>query len=139
MDDIKFLKVDAIKSRLLSINPDADINIGAYYINEDNIKELSNKYQVAINALDFSSDIPFLFDSYMLKSDIPIIHPFNLGWAGFVTVITTESTDLQSLNKQYQNFELNVGTFITESLQTNEIETNTLTGVSKLSSSRKLN
>lgn len=30
MDDIKFLKVDAIKSRLLSINPDADINIGAY-------------------------------------------------------------------------------------------------------------
>lgn len=139
MDDIKFLKVDAIKSRLLSINPDADINIGAYYINEDNIKELSNKYQVAINALDFSSDIPFLFDSYMLKSDIPIIHPFNLGWAGFVTVITTESTDLQSLNKQYQNFELNVGTFITESLQTNEIETNTLTGVSKVSSSRKLN
>lgn len=100
---------------------------------------MSNKYQVAINALDFSSDIPFLFDSYMLKSDIPIIHPFNLGWAGFVTVITTESTDLQSLNKQYQNFELNDGTFITESLQTNEIETNTLTGVSKVSSSRKLN
>ncbi len=42
---------------------------------------------VAINALDFKSEIPFVFDEWCHKYDVPVIHPYNIGWGGLVTNI----------------------------------------------------
>ncbi|MDM1294230.1 ThiF family adenylyltransferase [Sphingobacterium sp. N143] len=121
--DIGIKKVIAIKERLMAINPDANVVIYPEFIDRKNLYELDLQHKVAINALDFSSDIPFLFDAYMAQKGIPVIHPYNLGWAGFLTVITPESRNLQQLSKEHQVFEMNVGKFIVDSLKAKHIET----------------
>ena len=93
------------------------------FINKDNLYNIDINHKVAINALDFSSDIPFVFDQYMAKRNIPVVHPYNLGWAGFLTVLPPEGLNLHSLEKAHKTFELNVGKFIVESLKTKGIET----------------
>lgn len=35
---------------------------------------------IAFNALDFTNDIPILFDKKCQEKGIFIIHPYNLGW-----------------------------------------------------------
>lgn len=102
--DISTNKVDAIKNRLLAINSDAKINVYNEFITEDNVQEFIEGHQIAINALDFSSDIPLLFDEECQKNNIPILHPYNLGWGGLVTVITPKGLSLNSIKKQNENF-----------------------------------
>lgn len=115
--DIGLNKAIALRKRLLLINPEAEIEALPYYITVENLKELNVVHDVAINALDFSTDVPFLFDELCCGKDIPVIHPYNLGWAGFVTVITEESKKVQSLESNENVFELNIGEFIIENLK----------------------
>ena len=115
--DIGMNKATALKNRLLAINPSANIEALPYYITTENIKDLNIAHQVAINALDFSTDVPFLFDELCCAKHIPVIHPYNLGWAGFVTVITDESGEVKSLESDKKVFELNIGSFIVNSLR----------------------
>lgn len=121
--DIGVKKVIALQDRLQTINPEAKITVFPEFINKDNLYDIGVNHQVAINALDFSSDIPFVFDQYMTERNIPVVHPYNLGWAGFLTVLPPEGLNLQSLEKAHQTFELNVGNFIVDSLKAKGIET----------------
>lgn len=84
-------KAHALKSRLHAINSNAVINVHNVFINEENVEEMISGHNIAINALDFTSDIPFQFDRVAREHKIPVLHPFNLGWAGLVIVITPES------------------------------------------------
>ncbi|MGN6212011.1 ThiF family adenylyltransferase [Parafilimonas sp.] len=115
--DIGNNKAIALKQRLLSINPEAKIEALPYYITVENLKELNIVHQVAINALDFSTGVPFLFDELCCEKGIPVIHPYNLGWAGFVTIITEESNKVKSLDSNKSVFELNIGAFIIDALK----------------------
>lgn len=121
--DIGNNKAIALKQRLLSINPEAKIEVLPYYLTVENLKELNIVHQVAINALDFSTDVPFLFDELCCKKGIPVIHPYNLGWAGFVTIITEESNKVKSLESNRSVFELNIGAFIIDALKKNNYPT----------------
>lgn len=121
--DIGINKAMALKDRLMAINPNAKITAYPEFLDRNNLYSLDLNCKIAINALDFSSDIPFLFDEYMAQKNIPVVHPYNLGWAGFLTVITPESHNLRSLNKEHQAFEINVGKFIVERLQEKNIDT----------------
>lgn len=122
-EDIGFKKAIALKQRLTSINPDAKITAYTEFIDRSNLYSLDIGHKLAINALDFSSDIPFLFDEHMAYKNIPVVHPYNLGWAGFLTVITPESRNLRSLDKAHQIFEMNVGKFIVDNLKDQGINT----------------
>ena len=102
--DISTNKVQALKSRLQAINPDAVINIHNYFITEDNIEDLIRGHNIAINALDFTSDIPLHFDRIARKHTIPVLHPFNLGWAGLVAVVTPESMPLSAIARTNKKF-----------------------------------
>ena len=119
--NIGFNKAEVLEHRLHSINANAAINVIPYYLTEDNFDNMEMNYDVAINALDFSTKMPFKFDERCCDLGIPIIHPYNLGWAGFVTVITADSRNIQSLDNQYKIFELNVGDFIVECLKNENI------------------
>ncbi|KKO88724.1 MULTISPECIES: HesA/MoeB/ThiF family protein [Sphingobacterium] len=121
--DIGAKKVLTLQDRLYAINPEAKITVFPEFISKDNLYDIDLNHKVAINALDFSSDIPFVFDQYMAQKNIPVVHPYNLGWAGFLTILPPGGLNLQSLEKTYQTFELNVGKFIVDSLQTKGIET----------------
>lgn len=121
--DIGVNKAIALKDRLMAIHPDAKIRAYPEFLDPSNLYSLDLTCDVAINALDFSSDIPFLFDEYMAQKNIAVVHPYNLGWAGFLTVITPESRNLRSLDKEHNAFEINVGKYIVDRLQEKNIDT----------------
>ncbi|SNR17316.1 ThiF family adenylyltransferase [Tenacibaculum jejuense] len=117
-DDINIDKVEAIKNRLLSINSNAEINVFNEFITEDNIKGCIEGHEIAINALDFSSEIPLLFDEICQENKIPVLHPYNLGWGGLVTVINPKGLSLKTLKRNNEEFnEVNVVKYATSYLK----------------------
>ncbi len=106
--DVFIKKAEAIKRRLLSINQDAQIEVHDCYIEQANIFEIIRGHEIAINALDFSSDIPLVFDRMCQQENVHILHPYNLGWGGLVTVIAPNGISLSTLQKPGDEFnELN--------------------------------
>jgi len=110
--DINTLKVHALKRRLLSINSNARITVHPCFMTPDNIRELISGSKIAINALDFTTEVPLLFDRICQESRIPVLHPYNLGWGSLVIVIA-ENLTLDSLKKDNEKFnELNVVQYV---------------------------
>ncbi|WP_272149804.1 ThiF family adenylyltransferase [Tenacibaculum aiptasiae] len=103
-EDLKTSKVEAIRKRLLSINKDANIKIHDCFLTTENVEEYILGHKIAINALDFTSDVPLVFDKICQKNNIPVLHPYNLGWGGLVTVISPEGLPLDSIEKPNQKF-----------------------------------
>lgn len=106
--DVGIPKVEALKKRLLSINPKAKISTINTFIDHDNIEDIVAGHDVAINALDFKSDIPFVFDRFCAKLGIYVLHPYNVGFAGIVMVISPDGANLESLlyeGESYLGFE----------------------------------
>lgn len=115
--DIAKPKVEALKKRLLSINSHAKISIHNCFINSNNLHELIKGHKIAINALDFSSDIPLLFDQVCQENGIPVLHPYNLGWGALVMVIS-ENLGLDSLKKKEVIFnEVNVVQYVSSHMR----------------------
>lgn len=108
VDDIGSFKAEALTKRLQSICPEAVIDYHTCFIDRSNVKQLIAGHDAAINALDFTSDIPFVFDRDCRELHIPVLHPYNFGWAGFVAVVTSDSQSLNVLSDSYEGFELKV-------------------------------
>lgn len=105
-------KVEALKERLLSINSNAKITIHNCFLTPENVEEYITDYKIAINALDFTSDVPLMFDSICQQKKIPVLHPYNLGWGALVIVISDEE-GLESLRKPDEKFtEINVVDYV---------------------------
>lgn len=104
--DLGQYKAECLSKRLLSINPQAKISFHNFFINENNVENLVENHNIAINALDFNSDIPFVFDNLCKKYNIPVLHPYNFGWAGFLTVINPQGPSLEQLTTNPEGFEL---------------------------------
>ncbi len=102
--DIGKPKVEAIKNRLKSINPEANITVHNIFLDKGNMEEYIKGHQLAINALDFTSDAPLLFDKFCQQQNIPVLHPYNLGWAGLLTVIMPDGIRIETLTRQDQDF-----------------------------------
>lgn len=111
-NDISKSKVDSIKERLLSINSEAKITIHNCFLTPDNVDEYIKDHKIAINALDFTSEVPLLFDSLCQKKNIPVLHPYNLGWGALVLIIS-ENQGLKILEKPNDRFnEVNVVDYV---------------------------
>lgn len=73
-DDIGKKKAESIERRLRSINPDANIEVYNQFITGENVTSLiDDRFDIAINALDFSSDVPFRFDEICQSKNIPVL------------------------------------------------------------------
>jgi molybdopterin/thiamine biosynthesis adenylyltransferase len=103
-NDIAIDKTTAIKNRLLSINPKANITVYSAFITDENVEDFIVGHKIAINALDFDTDIPLLFDELCQKHNVPVLHPYNLGWGGLVAVIMPEGLGLDILSKPNKRF-----------------------------------
>lgn len=114
--DIGVDKTEALKDRLLSINSEANISVYTKFLTSSNIKEVLAGYDVAINALDFQSDVPLLFDELCQQNNIPVLHPYNIGWATLIFVIMPNGPNLTMLSKNYEGFEKKVAGFLIEHL-----------------------
>ena len=117
-NDIGKFKVDALKSRLLQINPHAKIKAIQEFLRKDNINDyLNNGFELAINTIDFTSDIPFLFDEICCGNNVPVLHSLNLGWGASVIIIDQQSQKLSELQPEYEGFELRMARHILEKLK----------------------
>ena len=117
-NNIGRFKVEALKERLLAINPRANITAIPNFLTEGNIVEhINENYDLAINTIDFTSDIPFLFDDICCDANIPVLHPLNLGWGASVIVINQQSRKLSELQQEYESFELKMAQHILEQLK----------------------
>ncbi|WP_109438414.1 MULTISPECIES: ThiF family adenylyltransferase [Aquimarina] len=103
-DDINTNKVDALAKRLLSINKEAKIRCLDFFLTIENIDEYISGHKVAINALDFSSPVPLIFDTACQKLNIPILHPYNIGWGSLVTIIDKDGFSLDTISKPNEDF-----------------------------------
>lgn len=107
--DIGQPKVEALARRLISINPNVQVKTTFAYPDADNIHELLSGASIAIDTLDFSSDLPFAFDRGCVEIGIPVLHPCNLGWNACVFMIFDENTLLEYLIDPFsENVEMRV-------------------------------
>jgi molybdopterin/thiamine biosynthesis adenylyltransferase len=120
--DIGKPKVEVLAERLKSINPNANIVCKNIFIDEQNIQSLIRGFNIAINAIDFNSTIPFLFDEVCLNQEIPVIHPYNLGWAGCVFVVTQSSEKIDSIQKHHKGFEVQFVNHVIKNLKQQKID-----------------
>lgn len=117
-NDIGIFKVDSLKSRLLQINSHARIKAIREFLRKDNINDyLNDDFDLAINTIDFTSDIPFLFDEICCRNNLPVLHPFNLGWGAAVIIINQHSQKLTELDPEYSGFELCMAQHIVNKLK----------------------
>ncbi len=116
-EDVKKPKVEALKKRLLSINPNAQISTINTFINHENVRDIIVGHDVAINTLDFKSDIPFVFDHLCAEHGIYVLHPYNIGFAGIVMVVSPDGANLESLlteGESYLGYEKRAIQYITD-------------------------
>ena len=104
--DIGRYKAECLAERLLMINPDANVMFHTCFIDRGNVKELLEGHDIAINALDFTSDIPFYFDEVCKEKGIPVLHPFNFGFGAFLTIVKPDSLQLAEVLGDYENADL---------------------------------
>ncbi len=110
--DIGRPKAECLAKRLLKINPQAKIKYYNVFIDNDNVLGLLDGITVAINALDFKSDIPFVFDELCSDKKIPVLHPYNFGWGAFLTIVKPGGYKLSELSTEYEGFELKMAEFV---------------------------
>jgi len=114
LSDIGIAKVNALYKRLKDINPSANIQVENVFLTEKNVLQYILEYDVAINAIDFTSDLPFVFDKICSEKNIPVLHPYNLGWAAALIVIMPSSDSLSKIQTNFENFEIAVVKYIIE-------------------------
>lgn len=110
--DLGKYKSEVLANRLLSINPRAKITFHNCFVDKENVNDLVKDCDIAINALDFKSDIPFIFDGTCKKYNVPVLHPYNFGWAGFLTVVKPDGLQLSQLSDDSRGFELRVADYV---------------------------
>lgn len=112
-EDIGKSKAECLCNRLKRINPSADIRFIPEFIDESNVGKIVSDSDIAINALDFKSDIPFVFDKLCAEKGMYVLHPYNLGWAGLLTVIHPDGHRVSELSDgEYRGFELKMAEYV---------------------------
>lgn len=106
--DIFESKARSLQFRLKTINPSANIKCHNIFLTEENCEEFISNCDIAINTIDYTSDAPFTFDNICLEHKVPVLHPFNLGWAACCFVITNESKNLNNILTNYNGAETKI-------------------------------
>lgn len=112
--DVGSPKVMSLKKRLESVNPLANITACNFELTNYNIEPALAGHHIAINALDFQSNTPFIFDDFCRQRGIPVLHPYNVGWAALLFIITPDSPKLSAITENFDGFEKVVVNFFLE-------------------------
>ena len=111
--DLGKYKAQALAERLLAVHPQADIRYQTQYITPENVDELVHNHRIAVNAMDFTTDIPLVFDRTCQEKGIYVLHPYNLGWEALLTIITPNSLRLEHLTTDEGFNELKMIEYVT--------------------------
>lgn len=95
--DVGRLKVESLKSRLEKINTSARIKVINSELELKDLYEIISEHSIVVDSLEPSSHLSEVFNQCSKKMDIPIIRPYNLGWAGLATIAKLSSDRLKDL------------------------------------------
>jgi len=91
VEDIDAFKVDALRRRVLSINPDCEVQTQNRYIKSlDEVCETIEQYDIIINTVDCNK-IYFDIINYGMSENKLVLCPYNPGYAGLVICFTRDS------------------------------------------------
>lgn len=110
--DVGKYKAETLAKRLLKINPNANITFHNRFLDKDNSEEMIEGHDIAINTLGYDSDMPFVFDEICSKKNISVLHPYNFGWAGLLTIVKPGGYLLTEITPDYRDFELSMAKFV---------------------------
>lgn len=110
--DVGKYKAETLCKRLRKINPEAEVTFINTFIDKENVQDIVQGHHIAINALDFKNDIPFVFDRICSEKMIPVLHPYNFGWAGFLTIIKPKGYQLSEISQEPNGFELKMAEYV---------------------------
>lgn len=110
--DMGKYKAETLCNRLLKINPDAEIRCFNALIDKENAENIISGHHIALNTLDFKDDIPFVFDRLCSEKMIPVLHPYNFGWAGVLTIVRPQGYPLSEISPDPNGFELKVAQYV---------------------------
>lgn len=103
--DVGNYKVEAIKRKLLEVDPTAEISLVTADVTAVDLESLIVKHDIAINLLrKFPTKYSVLFNTICLNLGVPVLHTYNIGWAGIATVINKHSQSLEWSNLEYRVF-----------------------------------
>jgi molybdopterin/thiamine biosynthesis adenylyltransferase len=95
--DIGRLKVEAVRDRLLQINPELEIAVVPKFLGENNLHLLSD-YQLIIDTIDLSAyEVINSLHEWAISKGKKVIFPINLGWKSIVFIFTEESKQLSEM------------------------------------------
>lgn len=112
-------KAEAIRERLLAINPGAEIECRNIFLNKANVRSEVQGFDLAVNAIDFDSMAPFLFDRACTEQGMTVLHPYNLGWAGCLFAVSPKSPQLSLIQEGHTGFEKAFVKYLLARLQKN--------------------
>lgn len=122
LSDVGRLKAEVLSERLKAIASDADISFTPVYLTKENLATYALDCDVAINALDFSTSVPFLFDRYYVGKNIPVLHPYNFGWIGCLFVIRSLTSEWLEWERFKGKTEIAVAHFVISRLEKKTVE-----------------
>ncbi len=119
LNDVGKPKCIALYERLKQINPNANITYSNVYLTAENIEEHLIGADIAVNAIDFVTDAPLIFDKVCFKKNISVVHPYNLGYGGLVCILTKQSLHLEDLSQTHEGMEISVVNHVLNTLEKN--------------------
>ncbi len=104
-------KAESLCARLAAINPAAGLKCVNTFIDGRNAAEIVSGHDIAVNALDFKDGTPFEFDRICSEKGIPVLHPYNFGWAGFLAIVKPGGRRLSDISDNPAGHELKVAEY----------------------------
>ncbi|MEX0274468.1 MAG: ThiF family adenylyltransferase [Flavobacteriaceae bacterium] len=99
LSDIGTSKAMALKNRLLSINNNAHITEHDFIPKPKEALTYIKGHKIAINTFNDASHTPSAFNTLCKEQGIPVVHPYNLGWGGLITIVMPYGPSLDFLGK----------------------------------------
>jgi len=124
--DVGKPKCVALYEKLKQINPNANITYSNVFLTAENLAEHLTNANIAVNAIDFPSSVPLVFDDVCFEMNIPVVHPYNLGFGALLCVLTKQSNNFRSLTETYEGMEIHVVNHVLNTLDRQSVDTSVL-------------
>lgn len=111
--DIGRPKAECLAKRLSDINPKAHIKFRNEFFTKENANDILENQDVAVEAMDDNDESAFVFAQQCKERNIPVLHPYNFGWAGFLTIADPSRHSLSELSDIPSRFDLKVADYVT--------------------------
>lgn len=107
-NDIGAYKVDKLFDRLKAINPKANLEYKNCRLDRNNLDEILEGYDIAVNTIDFDTDAPFVFDEVCIRKGITVLHPYSYGWMACALVINEKTPQIVEFNNHKERIEISI-------------------------------